>query len=440
MPPLVPPLPILLLASLSLTLDQNVLSPHLTSISQSFSLTPSQRDTMLGGYLSGGLFLLGAPASLLIGSLADSYSRKFLLTFILLLGGLASLLSSISPNFPSLFLARSLTGVTLGASMPVTYSILSDLYPPTRRTQVSSVVGISTSLGVGIGQLLSSMMPEVTGAERWRCAFAVVSLPFFLAAFLVNSQLEEPKRLQSDKLDKKCDEQPAHEEGRNHTEDKREPQSFLSHIMRTPTALLIYLQGVPGCLPWSVFSTFLQDYLLHDLGVPSQTVTATVAAFAAGGIVGQIAGGWGGQLLYNSDPRYPAVMACGGGVAGAAFMVRAMGVGVVVRWAHALASGFFACLTGPIVRGYLSNVTEARFRGRAFSCFVIFDDLGKGGGPMLVSWAIGREGRGKVLERAVWNGWVACAVMVGMIWWTVKGDIERGEIRRKGRGEDKEVV
>lgn len=121
-------------------------------------------------------------------------------------------------------------------------------------------------------------------------------------------------------------------------------------------------------------------------------------------------------------------------------MVRAMGVGVGGRCANALASGFFACLTGPIVRGYLSNVTEARFRGRAFSCFVIFDDLGKGGGPMLVSWAIGREGRGKVLERAVWNGWVACAVMVGMIWWTVKGDIERGEIRRKGRGEDKEVV
>ena len=59
--------------------DQNLLAPNLTAIAEDLNLSEAERDYKLGGQIAFAFFLLGAPAAVLIGSLADYYPRTKLL-------------------------------------------------------------------------------------------------------------------------------------------------------------------------------------------------------------------------------------------------------------------------------------------------------------------------------------------------------------------------
>ena len=79
----------LLLTSALIQSDQNLLAPNLSACAQEFALTPQEKDEKLGGLLAAALFLVGAPAALLIGAAADGAARRIdLLALLLLLGGL----------------------------------------------------------------------------------------------------------------------------------------------------------------------------------------------------------------------------------------------------------------------------------------------------------------------------------------------------------------
>ena len=38
-------------------------------------------------------------------------------------------------------------------------------------------------------------------------------------------------------------------------------------LLRNKTAMLLFLQGLPGCLPWGLVYVFLNDYLSNDRGL-----------------------------------------------------------------------------------------------------------------------------------------------------------------------------
>jgi hypothetical protein len=76
--------------------DQNLMAPNLTAIAHDFHIDSDiDRDTMLGGRIAMAFFLLGAPASLLVGCLIDSravaqmfpsYHRTLLFAIVVLVG------------------------------------------------------------------------------------------------------------------------------------------------------------------------------------------------------------------------------------------------------------------------------------------------------------------------------------------------------------------
>jgi predicted MFS family arabinose efflux permease len=59
------------------------------------------------------------------------------------------------------------------------------------------------------------------------------------------------------------------------------------------------LQGLPGCLPWGVMQTYINDYLHLNKGYSVEMSTVIILLFGVGGGVGVLAGGAAGQLLYN---------------------------------------------------------------------------------------------------------------------------------------------
>jgi predicted MFS family arabinose efflux permease len=74
-------------------------------------------------------------------------------------------------------------------------------------------------------------------------------------------------------------------------------------LMSTRTVLLIYMQGIPGCVPWSIITVFLSDYLSADKGLTVQLATVCMMTFGVGALCGQLFGGWAGQQLYNKDKK-----------------------------------------------------------------------------------------------------------------------------------------
>lgn len=50
-------------------------------------------------------------------------------------------------------------------------------------------------------------------------------------------------------------------------------------LLRVPTNLLVFIQGLFGCLPWGVLLTYLTDYLAQNKGLSVPTATVVSPCF-----------------------------------------------------------------------------------------------------------------------------------------------------------------
>jgi len=76
-------------------------------------------------------------------------------------------------------------------------------------------------------------------------------------------------------------------------------------LFRRPSNVLLFLQGIPGCMPWGVVGVFLNDYFISDRNAPSKFgAFVVVAVYGIGSVFGQIAGGFLGKKLYQMKHEY----------------------------------------------------------------------------------------------------------------------------------------
>lgn len=203
--------------------DQNLMAPNLTAIAEEFDFSDEERDTKLGGHIALAFWLLGAPAALVIGVLADQFNRSKL--FVLTVGigeGMSNLTvlqlfffdclsflqchvvfscSNISTGacfmtfwsrtYWGLFICRTLTGFSIGGALPLIYSILGDMFRADERHKVNSYVGMGTGLGIAVGQGIAGFLGPTFG---WRLPFLVVSIPALMCATAVLVTVDEPER------------------------------------------------------------------------------------------------------------------------------------------------------------------------------------------------------------------------------------------------------
>ncbi len=144
-------------------------------------------------------YLLTATTTIpLYGRLADLYGRKrvFLVAASLFLVG--SMLCGLAQSMPQLVLFRALQGLGAGGILPVTLTILGDLFSIEQRARVqgltSAVWGTSAVAGPTIGGLL-------TDTVSWRWVF-YINLPFgLLSLLLIGLSLRERLTRQPHRID-----------------------------------------------------------------------------------------------------------------------------------------------------------------------------------------------------------------------------------------------
>ncbi|WP_374324167.1 MFS transporter [Azonexus sp.] len=124
-----------------------------------------------------------AVGAVLIGPFADRFGRKYLLTGAVALFGVASLASTTSGSLDELVLWRFVTGLGLGAAMPLAVTLASEFAPTRRRAVLTSAMFTGFPLGAALGGFLAAWMIPHWG---WRSVLELGGvLPIVLALFML---------------------------------------------------------------------------------------------------------------------------------------------------------------------------------------------------------------------------------------------------------------
>lgn len=186
-------------------IDRQILSLMVAPIRRDLHISDTQMSLLMG--ISFALFytLFGFP----IGRLADSRSRRNIITVGVASWSIFTALCGVAGSFVQLFLMRMGVGAGEAALSPPAYSLISDVFPPNRRAMALSVYGAGMYLGAGMALILGGLIVPYTlatgtvplpllGIEvyRWQLTFFVVGLPGLLVAALIRT-VREPARRES---------------------------------------------------------------------------------------------------------------------------------------------------------------------------------------------------------------------------------------------------
>ena len=381
-----------------------------------------QVDRSLAGNASLWFWILGGAVAVAVGYVTDKWSRKKLLFTTILIGALPCLLTGFARNGSDFVALRAATGIGIGAVLPLTYSLLGDLFSARARPASAAWIGLASGIGIAGGQLLAGLMGPVYG---WRLPFILVAIPNLVLAFLFLFIAADPKRGSGEAALRD-----ALDGGAEYTE--RIHLSDLRKLFSNRTNLLAFAQGIPGSMPWGFFFTFLIDYYHQNKGFSVQEATLLVTVFGAGAIAGGFAGGLLGGWLYEKKRSYLPALCL------AAIVVGMFPILAIVNWPQARGSpleqalqtlgyagstasiaipallgvvGAFVCtMPSSNVKAVIIDVNPPENRGTIMSLFNLADDLGKGGANFLIGVMVSYLGRVTSYNITILM-WILCAVV-----------------------------
>ncbi len=393
--------------------DQNLMGPNLTLIAEDFGMT-DVKDQYLGGLIPLVFWLLGGAVALFIGYCTDLISRKYLFVLVVIVGEIPCLLSGFADTYTEFFIMRVLTGIGIGGIIPLTYSLLGDLYSANERIKVVTLIGLASGMGIAVGQLTAGMMGDSFG---WRLPFIVFAIPNFILAVIFILTVEEPDRGQMD----------------------RNVQSFrisdfkdFSSLFKIKTNLLVFLQGIFGTIPWGVFSIFIIDYFVVEKGYLRPTATLIITIVGGTALVSSLIGGFVGNKLFRKNPKYLPLF-CGIstilGVIPTALLINApmrTDQNETMLVLFAICTGLLIAMTPPNMKAILMNVNNPFSRGTVFSLYNFADDLGRGFGPFIIGniliYSFGRNMAFNIANAF----WFICGCLILLMFWTFPKE-NRGE-------------
>lgn len=160
-------------ATLMQTLDSTIANVALPYMQGTFSATLDQVTWVLTSYIVASA-IMTAP----VGWLASRFGRKRV--FVICLGGftLASVLCGFAVSLEQMVFYRVVQGATGAAIVPLSQSVMMDVYPMSQRGKAMAMWGMGVMVGPIIGPTLGGYL---TDAFDWRYCF-FINLPFGLAA------------------------------------------------------------------------------------------------------------------------------------------------------------------------------------------------------------------------------------------------------------------
>lgn len=156
-------------------LDNGIISTALTTINDSFNVSPSW------GTWSVTIYTLGVAISVpVIGKLSDRFGRRRLFIMEIALFGIGSLMVALSPNFVFLLIARFVQAIGGGGIFIIGSSHILSTLPKEKQGKALGMLGGMHGLSAVIGPNLGAVILSVTGSWHW---MFLINIP--IAIFLI---------------------------------------------------------------------------------------------------------------------------------------------------------------------------------------------------------------------------------------------------------------
>jgi EmrB/QacA subfamily drug resistance transporter len=179
---------VLVVSLLVVVLDNTILNVALRTLADpvhGLGATQGQLEWSINSYT-----LVFAGLLFSFGVLGDRYGRKRFLLIGLAVFGLSSLLSAYAQNPEQLVFARALMGVGGAAIMPVTLSIISNVFDPRERARAIGLWSGAVGLAVAIGPILGGALLE----NYWWGSVFLINVPVVLAGLVAVALLVPESR------------------------------------------------------------------------------------------------------------------------------------------------------------------------------------------------------------------------------------------------------
>lgn len=176
-------------------IDRLVLPFVVSDVRKDISFSDGQYSLLIGYGFSIIFVLVG----LLIGPLVDRYNRTVILLVGVIFWSTMTLTTGFAKKYVHLLVTRIGLGIGTALCNPAAFAILSDYFPPEKRTLSNSVYSMSIYLGGGLGSILSGVVAKHDIDKNkdgisWRFMFQLFAFIGFGFSALGIFTLREPTR------------------------------------------------------------------------------------------------------------------------------------------------------------------------------------------------------------------------------------------------------
>lgn len=168
-------------------IDRYLLVILVEPIEKDLGLTDAQMGLMTGFAFSLVYALAGFP----LARWADKSSRRSILAIVTGVWSLITVATSFVVSFWGLVVTRTAVAVCEAGCSPASHSLISDYFPPRRRSMAFSVYVLGISFGIWLGLALGGLISDRFG---WRVAFIVLGAPGIVLAIIIRLVMCEPSR------------------------------------------------------------------------------------------------------------------------------------------------------------------------------------------------------------------------------------------------------
>jgi predicted MFS family arabinose efflux permease len=189
-----------------------------------------------------------------LGRLSDRIGRKPVIAFSCLVWSIVTMLCGMAGNFLTLMLARIGVAVGEAGGTAPSVAMVSDMYPPHRRSTALAVLMLGSSLGAIVGLGLGGWIAQHYG---WRYAFLLIGAPGIVLGLLLLFTVRTPKPAAAPTPL----EQRALQQGWLQT---------LIELLRMPSFLWLVLAGGAAAVAGYAIGTWSPSFLIRSHGLNMQ--------------------------------------------------------------------------------------------------------------------------------------------------------------------------